>query len=303
MTHLLLSLGRHFRGAVPLQSLPQLVGVTVDGIAFGLFLALLGVGVTLVFGLGEVLNLAIGTFAIIGAVAAAVIAGGGTNPIIAAIVGIALVGVLGLVVDRTVLSLVYRSDGEERILLGIFTTLGLTILLEGILFNLYPGRYRLALGLPTLSEGGVRLTSASLLLIAVATILLVGLFLFLDRMFLGRATRTIFQDETGALLVGVPPRQIRSLVFVLSSVVAAIAGVMYAIGTPVRVVDGLQFTNFGLIVSIVGGIRSVRGAIVAGIILGLVVQYANFLLGSYQAQVILFLSAVAVIVYDPEVLS
>lgn len=298
-----LTLGNMLPVAVPLQSLPQLVGVTVDGIAFGLFMALLGVGVTLVFGLAEVLNLAIGTFAVIAAIAASVVASGGTNPLVAAVIGVALVGVLGVVVDRGLLSLVYRSEGEEQILLGIFTTLGLTIFLEGLLFNLYPDRYRLALNLPPVKALAVTLTGGSLVIISVAVVVLVGLFLFLTRTFLGQATRTVFQDETGALLVGVRPRRIRSLVFILSSVIAGIAGVVYAIGTPVRVIDGLQFTNFGLIVSIVGGIRSVRGAVAAGLILGLVVQYANFFIGSYQAQVILFLTAVGVIVYNPEVLS
>jgi branched-chain amino acid transport system permease protein len=290
-------------GGVALQSVSELVGVTIDGVAFGLFLALLGVGITLVFGLAEVLNLAIGTFAVIGGIAASVLAAGGMDPILAGLLGVALVGVLGVVVDLGLLSLVYRSEGEEQILLGIFTTLGLTILLDGILFNTYPDRYRLPLDLDPIRLVGVQITPSAVVRIAISVVILAALFLFLRRTFLGRATRTVFQDEVGALLVGVEPRRIRSLVFVLSSVVAGIAGVLFAASSPVRVVDGFQFTTFGLIVSIVGGVRSVRGAVGAGIFLGLVIQFASFYIGSYQAQIILFLTAVAAILYDPEVLS
>jgi len=289
--------------AVPPGTLSELAGVTVDGIAFGLFLALLGVGITLVFGLGEVLNLAIGTFAVIGAIAASVLAAGGLHPVAAALAGVLLVGVLGVVVDLGLLGLVYRSEGEERILVGIFTTLGLTILLDGVLFNTYPDRYSLQLGLDPVQWLGIQLTPSALLRIAVSVAVLAALVAFLRRTFVGRAARTVFQDEVGAVLVGVEPRRIRSLVFVLSSLVAGVAGVLFAASSPVRVVDGFQFTTFGLIVSIVGGIRSVRGAIVAGLFLGLVIQFASFYIGSYQAQIVLFLTAVAAIIYNPEVLS
>ena len=289
--------------AVPLQGLSEIAGVTVDGVAFGVFLALLGVGITLVFGLAEVLNLAIGTFAVIGGIAASVLAAGGLHPVLAGLAGVLLVGGLGVVVDLGLLTLVYRSEGEERILVGIFTTLGLTILLEGVLFNTYPDRYSLQLGLEPITRLGIQLTPSALVRIGISAAVLAALFLFLQRTFLGRATRTVFQDEVGALLVGVEPRRIRSLVFVLSSLVAGVAGVLFVASSPVRVVDGFQFTTFGLIVSIVGGVRSVRGAIAAGLFLGLVLQFASFYIGSYQAQIVLFLTAVVAIVYNPEVLA
>lgn len=284
-------------------SASQLIGITVDGIAFGLFLTLLGVGITLVFGLGEVLNLAIGTFAIVGILVAVTVAEAGISVPLASLLGVLTVGVLGLTVDRTLFSLVYRSEGEERILLGIFVTLGLTIFIDGVLFNLYPSSYSLPLSFGVVTVGPASLSASSLITIAASTVILVVLFLFLKRTFLGQATRTVFQDETGAILVGVDPRRVRSLTFVLSSLVAGIAGVLYAIGSPVQVTTGFEFTVFALIVSIVGGVRSVEGAIGAGIFLGLVIQYANFFVGSFVAHIILFAAAIAALLVKPEVLS
>lgn len=282
----------------------QLVGVTVDGVAFGVFLALLGVGITLVFGLGEVLNLAIGTFSVLAVLVAVTLTERGVGVPLAMVAGVLAVGVLGLVVDRTLLSLVYRSEGEERILLGIFVTLGLTIFVDGVLFNVYPSSYQLPVDLGgVVAVGPVALSPSSLVTIAVGTVILAVLVLFLTRTFLGRATRTVFQDEVGALLVGVEPRRVRSLVFVLSAVVAAIAGVVYAAGTPVRVTSGFEFTTFALIVSIVGGVRSLGGAVVAGLFLGLVIQYANFFVGSYVANIVLFGAAVAALLVRPEMLT
>jgi branched-chain amino acid transport system permease protein len=280
-----------------------LIEVTVDGIAFGLFLTLLGVGITLVYGLGEVLNLAIGMFAIVAVLIASALTNGGVDLLVAALAGVGAVGVLSLVVDRSLFTLVYRSEGEQRILLGIFVTLGLTVFLEGVLFNVFPSRYSLPVDLGTVGVGPVSLASSSLAIIAVSAAVLALLFAFLERTFLGRATRTVFQDETGALLVGVDPRRIRTLVFVLSAVVAAVAGLVYASSATIEVASGFEFTVFALIVSIVGGVRSVTGAIGAGVLLGLVITYANFFIGSFIANMILFATAVVVLLVKPGAIS
>ena len=280
-----------------------LLGVAVDGLAFGVFLALLGVGITLVFGLGEVLNLAIGTFAVLTVLVATVIVNMGQGLVVAALVGLVTVTLFGLLVDRTLLSLVYRSDGEERILLGIFTTLGLTVLLDGILINFFPSRYTLPLNAGTVSLGGAVLTGSSIAIVAIGTVVLLALFAFLRRTFLGKATRTVFQDERGARLVGVNPRKIRTLIFVLSAAVAGLGGLVFAVGSAVSVASGFQFTTFALIISIVGGVRSLVGAVTAGILLGLVNQFANFFVGSYIATIILFTTAIVVLLVRPEAIS
>lgn len=280
-----------------------LAAIAVDGLAFGISLALLGVGITLVYGLGEVLNLAIGAFAVIAAISAALLVDQGISLPVAVLGGLALVGAFGLLVDRTLLSLVYRSEGEERILLGIFTTLGLTVMLEGIMVNYVSSRYTLPLKVPPLHLGSALVTGTSVVTIVVATIVLVVLFLFLERTFLGKATRTIFQDERGAQLVGIDPRKIRTLVFVLSALVAGLAGILTAARSNVSVATSFEFTTFALIVSIVGGVRSLIGAVVAGILLGLVNTFASFYIGSYVASVILFGSAILFLLVRPEVMS
>jgi branched-chain amino acid transport system permease protein len=277
-----------------------LLGVAVDGLAFGVFLALLGVGITLVFGLGEVLNLAIGAFAVLTVLVATVVVNMGGGLVVASLVALVAVTVFGLVVDRTLLSLVYRSEGEERILLGIFTTLGLTVLLDGVLINFFPSRYTLPLDVGTVSVGGAVLTGSSLAVISVGGVVIAALFAFLRGTFLGKATRTVFQDERGARLVGVNPRRVRTLVFVLSAAVAGLGGLVFAVGSAVSVASGFQFTTFALIISIVGGVRSLVGAVAAGVLLGLVNQFANFFIGSYIATIILFSTAIVVLLVRPE---
>lgn len=280
-----------------------LIEVAIDGLAQGMFLILLGVGITLVFGLGEVLNLAIGVFAIGSILLTTSFVGVGLGVIPAAIVSVVVIGLFSLAVDQTLLELVYRSEGEERILLGIFVTLGLATALEGVLSNVYQSEYSIPLDVANISIGPLSIVGEGIVLMVAGVILLLLLFAFLDRTYLGKATRTVFQDETGSLLVGVDPRKIRTLVFVLSSTVAAIAGVLFGLVATIRVADGFEFTIFALIVAIVGGVRNIKGAVVSGLILGLVITYANFFIGSYVATLILFGTAIVVLLANPEVIN
>ncbi len=284
-------------------TLSTLLAVAIDGLAFGAFLALLGVAITLVFGLGEVLNLAIGVFAVLAVLFAVEVLNAGFGLGVAVLVAIAGVAVFGLLVDRTLLSLVYRSEGEERILLGIFTTLGLTVFLDGVLINYFPSSYTLPLEIQGIRVGGAIVTGSSLAVIAVVSVVLAVLLAFLRATYLGKATRTVFQDERGAHLVGVNPRRIRTIIFVLSVTVAAVGGLVFAFGRNLAVDSGFGFTVFALIVSIVGGVRNLAGAVAAGVLLGLVNVFANFFVGSYIAAIILFATAIAVILIEPEAIS
>jgi branched-chain amino acid transport system permease protein len=284
-------------------SISTLFAVAVNGLAFGIFLALLGVGITLVFGLGDVLNLAIGAFAVLTVLVTTIFVDQQVGLFVAAPAALALVAAFGLAIDRTLLSLVYRSEGEERILLGIFTTLGLTVFLEGTLRQFFPSTYQLPFDVPAVEVGGATITGSSLVILVVGSVVLVAILLFLRRTYIGKAARTVFQDERGARLVGVDPRKLRTLIFVLSVTVAGIAGLMFGISATVSVSSGFEWTVFALIVSIVGGVRSLTGAIGAGIFLGVVNQFANFFVGSYLATVILFGAAIVVLLANPEVIT
>jgi len=139
-----------------------------------------------------------------------------------------------------------------------------------------------------------------LLTVGVAAPLLAGLFAFLDRTYLGTATRTVVHDERGALLCGIDPRRIRTLVFVTSVVLAGVAGLLRSATAELTVAAGFELTVFAVIVAIVGGVRDLRGTVAAGLGLGLVITYADFLVGAYLANVLLFGAAVAVLIARPE---
>ncbi|PAU83063.1 branched-chain amino acid ABC transporter permease [Halorubrum salipaludis] len=272
----------------------------IDGISRGMVFALLGVGITVVFGLGGVLNLALGVFSVI-AIILAMELFGLTGTLFAAIpLAVLAVSLLGLAVDRSLLSLVYRSEGDERILLGIFTTLGLATFLDGILFITYPSSYSLSSGIASVSLAGVQIRGSSIAVIAIAAAVFAALYYFFSRTYLGGAMRTVLQDETGAILCGISPRRMRTYVFLLSTAVAGLAGILYSFTFEVSVATAFELTIYAIIVSIVGGVTSVLGAAVAGLLLGIVVTFTSAFVGAYISEIVLFGVAIAVLIARPE---
>ena len=130
--------------------------IIVDGIVQGLQLSLLAVGITLIYGLGGVLNLAHGQFAVIAGIAAALLMGQGLHPVAAAAVGVAAAGAFGFLVDRSLMLPAYRYTGEDRLLLGLVLTLGLSFVVDGYLNFRHPdAALTLLLPRPTLTVAGV----------------------------------------------------------------------------------------------------------------------------------------------------
>lgn len=276
-----------------------LIELLVDGIGSGLILALLGLGITLVFGLGGILNLSIGVFSIIGILLAMEAHGVVPNLAVALVAAFLGAGLLGLVVDRSLLPLVYRSTGEERMLVGIFATLGLAFFLEGVLLLEYPDVYSVHVNFGPRTIEGILLRGTSLAVIGIAAVVFVALYLFFERTYVGQATRTVMQDEVGATLCGIDTRLLRTLVFVLSAMVAAIAGVLFSFSGEVGVASSFQLTINAVIVSVVGGVTSITGTVVAGLLLGIVTTFASAFVGAYFAAISIFAVAIVVLLARP----
>lgn len=276
------------------------MAVVLDGIVYGLQLGLLAVGLTLLYGLGGILNLAHGQFAVVAAVTASLALDADLPAGIAIALAIAAAAALSLALDATLMRPVYRREGEERILMSLLITLGLAFVIDGLLVWRYPFEaLSLSIGGSGLSIFGVRMRSGSLLASAISLVALGGLIAFLRTTRTGRAVRSIIEDEEGARLVGVNPGAMRTLIFALSGALAGLMAITQAMTSPVTVTAGLSFTILALIVTVVGGLGSVRGALLAGVLLGVVNTMSAFYIGAYITSIILLLAAALTILVKP----
>ncbi len=277
-----------------------MTAIILDGIVLGLQFGLLAVGLTLVYGLGGVLNLAYGQMAVVAAIVVALAMDAGLSAGLAVSVGLLAGGLFGLLLDTTLLRPVYRLRGEARVLLSLLLTLGVAFIVDGLL------TWRLPLEALTLHIGGgaveilgVPMRRGSLWASGITVAAFVALFFFFRSTMLGRAVRSIIQDEEGARLVGIDPNRMRTLILVSSGVLAALVAVTRSMSIPVTVTSGISFTILALIVTVVGGLGSVAGAFLAGLLLGIINTISSFYIGTFLTFIILLGAAALTILIRP----
>jgi branched-chain amino acid transport system permease protein len=272
----------------------------LDGIVLGLQFGLLGVGLTLVYGLAGVLNLAHGQIGVLGAIVVALTIDAGAAALPAVLVGLAIAGAIGLLLDRSLMQPVYRLRGERRVLLGLLLMLGVAFIIDGVLVWRYPiEALTLRIGGEPVDVLGVGMRTGALLasVISLAVGALLAAFFRLSR--LGKAVRSVIQDEEGAQLCGINPARIRSIIFTLSAVLAGLVAVTRSMTSPVTVTASVDFTILALIVAVVGGLGSVSGAFLAGVLLGVVNTVSAYYIGSYVTTIVLLLATAITIVLRP----
>jgi branched-chain amino acid transport system permease protein len=274
--------------------------VILDGIVLGLGFGLLGVGLTLVYGLGGVLNLAYGEIAVFAAIVISELMARDTPTVLAACVGMLAAALLSVLLDLTLMRPVYRQTGEHRTLLGLLQTLGVAFVIVGLLNWKYPtGALYIFVGGDPISIAGVPMTTGSIWASLIAIVAAGLLLVFFGLTTFGRGVRSVIQDEVGARLVGISPSLVRTLIFALSGGLAGLVAVTRAMTAPVTVSAGFDLTTFALIVAVVGGLGSVAGAFLAGVILGIVDNVSAHYIGEYITSIVLLGAAGLTILVRP----
>lgn len=274
--------------------------IVLDGLVLGLRFGLLATGLTLVYGLGGVLNLAYGQMAVISAMTILFAIDAGI-PVLAAIgMGLAAGALVGLIFDLTLLRPVYRRQGEARVLLSLLLTLGAAFIVDGYLAWRYPFR---GLTIPisggSINIFGVPMVRGAVVASGITIVVLAVLFVVVRFTTLGRAIRSVIEDEQGARLVGINPHRMLRLILVLSGVLAAIVATTQSMVRPVTVTGGFELTVFALIVTVVGGLGSFTGAFLAGLVLGLIWSFAASYIGAFLSLVVLLVAAALTILIRP----
>jgi branched-chain amino acid transport system permease protein len=277
-----------------------LIANVLDGIVLGLQFGLLAAGLTLIYGLGGALNLAHGQMAVISAMVILFAMDAGMSAFPAVALGLLTGAALGLLFDLTIFRPVYRRQGEARVLLSLLLTLGVAFVVDGFLTWRYPFRgLTLNIGGGAVDILGVPMRRGSLVASAITIVSFALLFVFFRATALGRAVRSVIEDEQGARLVGIDPSRMMRLILILSGFLAAIVAVTRAMVTPVTVTVGFEITVFALIVTVVGGLGSFPGALLAGIILGIINSIAAAQIGTFLSLIILLGAAGLTILIRP----
>jgi branched-chain amino acid transport system permease protein len=256
-----------------------LLQLLANGLVNGSFYALSAIGLTLVFGLMRVVNFAHGDLYMVGGLlgwAFTANIGLGFFPALAIV--IVIMGATGWVVERVLIERV-REQGEEP---GILLTIGLSIFLVNTALVLV-GTAPQKVVTPVLNKpvflGPVVLTEARLFIVFIAGLLILAAHLFVQHTKLGSAMRATFQDTMAAKLVGIKTSHIYAATFALGTTLAGVAGMLLGSIYVAQATIGGLVSLKAFVVVILGGLGSFAGAIVGGLVLGVV----EALFGGYVA--------------------
>jgi branched-chain amino acid transport system permease protein len=235
-------------------------------VLFGGVFSLMAVGLTLIFGVMRVVNFAHGDMMVWGMYLAWLMATrGGVDPYLGFVVCAAALFVLGFVVQRVLVQRIVDAPHEMQILL----MLGVALVLENLallLFGPEPQRVRSALAQSTVWLGPVFVDVARLIAFAVAVLLTLLLSLFLYRTDVGRSIRAAADNPYGALVIGTDVRRVYAVAFGVGAACVGAAGALVAPLLPFQPPMGLQLSVASFNIVIIGGMGSLLGAFVGGLI-------------------------------------
>ncbi len=243
----------------------------LNGLQLGVMLFLMSAGLTLVFGIMQVINLAHGSFYMIGAYVAATVAARSGSFMLGMAVALPVAAVVGMIVELTVLRRLYKRDHLDQVL----ATFGL-IFFFNELTRIIWGRQPLFMDIPPWLGGAVELLPGvhypvyRLAIILVGVLVALFLYLLFSRTRLGMQIRAGASNREMVAALGVNIRLLYTLVFGLGTMLAALAGIMAGPILAVEAGMGESILILTFVVIVIGGIGSVRGALIGALLVGMV---------------------------------
>ena len=287
----------------------------INGLVLGSMYALVALGYTMVYGIVNLINFAHGEVLMIGAMIAftvvSLLANSGLAGWMLLLIALPCAMLVCAIVNFGIEKLAYRPLRNAPRLAPLITAMGMSLLLQTLAMVIWkpnPKPFPPLLPVDPIDLGGPVITMTQLLILLVTTILLLGLMALVNHSRLGRAMRATAENPRVAALMGVNPDRVISATFVIGAILAAVAGIMWAAnyGTVQHAMGFLPGLK-AFTAAVLGGIGNLPGAVVGGLLLGLIEAIgAGYLgdltggiLGSHYADIFAFTALIIVLTLRP----
>jgi branched-chain amino acid transport system permease protein len=276
--------------------LPQLV---VSGLLIGGIYALISVGLTLIFGVMRMVNFAHGEFIMLAMYMSFWLFHlYGIDPYVSLLVTVPAMFVIGVVVYLVIMQRIIAAPHVVQ----IFATLGLSITLQNLVLVIWKGDFRFvrpAYGDQVILLGSTRLNVPLVVAFVVALVFIGVLYAFLRVTYPGKAVRATAQDRDAALLMGIDIGRIYLLTFAIGLACVGVAGALLSPLYPIYPTMGLPLAIIAYVVVVLGGLGSIGGALLGGLIVGLVETFSGFYVGTAWKEVSYFIMFILVLLLRP----
>ena len=273
-----------------------------DGISLGSIYAIIALGYTMVYGIAKMLNFAHGDVIMVGAfVILTAVTKAGMSPILAIILSVVICTVAGVVIEAVAYRPLRKASSNLAVLI---TAIGVSYLLQNLallIFGADAKSFVPVINVPSLELFGGQLTIKGVTIVTIlACIVMVGLQLFVKKTKPGRAMQAVSEDRDAAQLMGVNVNATISLTFAIGSGLAAIAGLLLCSAYPTLTpYTGAMPGIKAFVAAVFGGIGSIPGAMVGGILLGVIEIFSKAYISSQVADAIVFAVLIIVLLVKP----
>ena len=273
----------------------------INGLSLGSIYAIIALGYTMVYGIAKMLNFAHGDVIMVGAyVAFCGLQYWGLSPVLAILVAMVACTILGITIE----GLAYRPLRQAASLAVLITAIGVSYLLQNIALMIWGANPK---SFPTtfingssIRLGQLNISTATIITILANVVIMVGLTLFTSKTKLGKAMRCVSEDRGAAELMGINVNRTISLTFAIGSALAAIAGILLCSSYPIlQPTTGSMPGIKAFTAAVFGGIGSIPGAMLGGILLGVIEIFGKAYISTELGDAIVFAVLIIVLLVKP----
>ena len=251
----------------------------LNGIQFGFMLFLMSAGLTLIFGVMGLINLAHGSFFMVGAFSASFVAGLTGNFFLAILASLILPALIGIMVEFSVIRKLYERDHLDQVL----ATFALILIFSEATRYIF-GAFPLFLDIPNLLQGNILLpgeivySKYRLIIIIIGLLVAVGLYFLINRTLLGIQIKAGQNDRQMIRVLGINISRLYTIVFAMGAALAGLAGALIGAIQSVEVGMGEPVLILAFVVIVIGGIGSIKGALIGALLIGVLDTMARLFL-------------------------
>ena len=258
--------------------------------------ALVGVGMSMIFGIVQLTNLAHGEFVILSAYLSTVLCTGlGLHPLLTLIITVPLMFVIGIVLQNLLINRVMARGSEPALLV----TFGLSIIIQNgllLLFSADAQRMVTSFQSKSIDLGPIKLPVLNLLVFAIGVVVVLLLDLFMKKTYLGQSIRATSDDKVAASLMGVNVKRTYGIAMGIALGTAALAGLCVGMPWTFYPTTGSQYLIIAFGVVVIGGMGSIKGTLIAGLIFGL----AQVLGGTNYGMLVSYIVLLIMLIFRPQ---
>ena len=268
----------------------------INGILLGGVYALVGVGMSMIFGIVQLTNLAHGEFVILSAYLSTVLCTGlGLHPLLTLIITVPLMFVIGIILQNLLINRVMARGSEPALLV----TFGLSIIIQNgllLLFSADAQRMVTSFQSKSIDLGPIKLPVLNLLVFAIGVVVVLLLDLFMKKTYLGQSIRATSDDKVAASLMGVNVKRTYGIAMGIALGTAALAGLCVGMPWTFYPTTGSQYLIIAFGVVVIGGMGSIKGTLIARLIFGL----AQVLGGTNYGMLVSYIVLLVMLIFRPQ---